>query len=350
MIIREQTTISAETKRIVRIVYSTMLITLIALTAVTVFIIETKEFAFENFINADADEIAAGDAPSPFPVGVDPRRKIITEHPGVNAYFETHVLAKSNRPTKTSWFHRLSSKLAHYGWYQNLASPVSRVLVVLPGERKEQVVDNFGDILGWDEDERERFPVLVARAVPALSDGKYFPGSYVVSLDATPEDVAAMVIKRFNAEVVSRYTDDIEAFVRLEDTLTLASLLEREAYEFEDMRHIAGIIWNRLFIDMNLQIDATLQYAKGSRPSTPVWWPVPKPADKYIDSPYNTYKNSGLPPSPISTPSLDAILAALNPKSTECLFYFHDANSDFHCTPTYEEHVALLKKYYGRGK
>jgi UPF0755 protein len=115
------------------------------------------------------------------------------------------------------------------------------------------------------------------------------------------------------------------------------------------MRHIAGVIWNRLFIDMNLQIDATLQYAKGTdAPKT--WWPVPVPKDKYIESPYNTYQNSGLPPTPIANPSVDAVLAALNPRETDCMYYFHDKDSGFHCTETYEDHVAELKKYYGRGR
>ena len=100
---------------------------------------------------------------------------------------------------------------------------------------------------------------------------------------------------------------------------------------------------------MRLQIDATLQYAKGSKPSEP-WWPGVRPADKFIASVYNTYENSGLPPAPIANPSLDAILAALNPTKTDCMYYFHDRQAEFHCSPTYEEHVELLKQYYGQGK
>ena len=65
---------------------------------------------------------------------------------------------------------------------------------------------------------------------------------------------------------------------------------------------------------------------------------------------YNTYQNKGLPPGPIATPSMAAVLAALNPKNTDCIFYFHDARGNFHCTENYKEHVRLLKKYYGQGK
>jgi UPF0755 protein len=101
---------------------------------------------------------------------------------------------------------------------------------------------------------------------------------------------------------------------------------------------------------MNLQIDATLQYVKATKSTTGPWWPTVVPADKYHKSPYNTYMQSGLPPTPIASPSVAAIVAALNPVKTSCYFYFHDKLGEMHCAPTYAEHVSLLKKYYGQGK
>jgi UPF0755 protein len=101
---------------------------------------------------------------------------------------------------------------------------------------------------------------------------------------------------------------------------------------------------------MPLQLDATLQYAKAGASGEKNWWPVPKPADKFIKSPYNTYANEGLPPGPIANPSAAAVLAALNPHPTDCIFYFHDRNEGYHCSLTYEEHVRKLKIHYGRGR
>ncbi len=158
-----------------------------------------------------------------------------------------------------------------------------------------------------------------------------------------------MLNERFTSEILNKYDKTVAEKVPLNEALIIASLLEREAYDFTDMRYISGIIWNRMFIDMPLQIDATLQYVRGSKASEAKWWPVPKPADKYLKSPYNTYKNTGLPPTPIANPSVEAVVAALNPRSTECMFYFHDKNGGFHCTKTYKEHVANIKKYYGQG-
>ncbi len=287
---------------------------------------------------------------APFPVSVDPTHKIITENTQVEAYFKEHISSKGGRlNSHTSWLGRVFGKLALSNLYQNLASLTSRTLVIQSGERKGEIAEHFGKILGWNKASRQEFSERISSSTPELSDGKFFPGTYVVAKGATPADVAPLIVSRFENEVLSRYGPEIEAIVPLDDTLTIASLLEREAYDFNDMRQIAGVIWNRLFTNMNLQIDATLQYAKGSRPDQP-WWPQVVPEDKYIKSPFNTYKNEGLPPSPIANPSLDAILAALNPIDTDCMYYFHDKKGDFHCSKTYEEHVALLKQYYGRGK
>ena len=110
------------------------------------------------------------------------------------------------------------------------------------------------------------------------------------------------------------------------------------------MKLISGIIWNRIFSGMKLQIDATLQYAKGSEEDG--WWEKVNPKDKNIDSPYNTYLHKELPPSPIANPGLAAIEAAYNPQKTSCLFYMHDKNRIIHCAKTYEEHKKNIQKYY----
>ncbi len=285
-----------------------------------------------------------------FPIGVNPLEKEITESPELNTFVGTYIEPESEvLSIHMNWFSRVLGKLALMNWYQNLASLSSRILVVESGERKEEIADHFGKILGWDATEKKEFLELIMSTSPVLEDGKFFPGTYTVSRGATPADVAPPVLEKFNTEVVSRYSPEMERVVPLHDALTIASLLEREAGDFDDMRHISGVIWNRLFVDMKLQIDATLQYAKGSKSNQP-WWPRVVPSDKYLASAYNTYKYEGLPPTPIANPSLESIIAALNPTKTDCMFYFHDKKGQFHCTNTYEEHVTLLKQYYGRGK
>lgn len=287
---------------------------------------------------------------NPFPVGVDVVAMQINENPLVDTYVKSYLSVDVDHSRKGRFLARLWGEIAKLGWYQNLASSVSRILVVYPGERHEEVVDNFGDILKWNDEERKEFTLLVTDMLPALTEGKFYPGRYVVEVDASPARVAEVLNSRFTEEVLSRYDVTVAKEVPLKDALTIASLLEREAYDFTDMRIISGIIWNRLFIDMPLQLDATLQYARGAEAGGSLWWPKVVPDDKYIDSPFNTYEIAGLPPAPIANPSVEAVVAALNPKETECYFYFHDADGNFYCTVTYEEHVAKLKEIYGQGK
>ena len=126
--------------------------------------------------------------------------------------------------------------------------------------------------------------------------------------------------------------------------LRLASVVQREAAGKEDMPLVAGILWNRLLKGMKLEVDSTVQYARGK--TDKCWWAPIKPGDiTEIDSPYNTYKYKGLPPHPIDNPGIDAIEAVLNPTETDCLYYLHDNNGQIHCAKTYEEHKANIEKY-----
>lgn len=330
--------------------YSILIVLAVLFSYGIVFLVtETYRYVYEG-TPVELASVVEKQGEAPFPIGVSPGSKAILEQPNVEAYLEDELARDVEREsTKTSLVRKTIGKLALMGWYQNLAAGTSRILIIEPGERKEQVASHFGKILGWTDDEKREFLTLVITSEPLALEGKFTPGTYVVGRGAKPADVAPLIIHRFEEEVIARYPEVIAREVPLNDALTIASLLEREAYDFTDMREIAGVIWNRLFIDMNLQIDATLQYARGSE-STRSWWPQPVPRDKYVDSPYNTYEHSGLPPTPIANPGPAAILAALNPRVTECLYYFHDRDGGFHCAETYEEHVALLKKHYGRGK
>jgi len=339
-------------KKIIRVAYISLILvaTLVSISAVSV--LYTTQIALElsRYTQPLSEDNEPKYTPPPFPIGVHPAAKAITENPGVNTYLDSALSYTTQKdPIKNNWVGYTIAKLAQLDWYQNLASPTGRILVVRPGARREEVLKNFSKILHWDEEMKQTFTALVVSAAPAMEDGKFFPAHYLVGKNATPEEVADILTQRFNTEIRTRYPSDVERLVPMEDALIIASLLEIEAYDFIDMREISGVIWNRLFIGMNLQIDATLQYAKGTASET-TWYPQVKPDDKYIDSPFNTYQNAGLPPAPIGNPSTAAVLAALNPVNTDCFFYFHDKDSQFHCTPTYEQHVDLLKQFYGRGK
>jgi UPF0755 protein len=311
-------------------------------------------FSLPTVIAVDL-KFARLEPPKPaFPVTVNPRTQTIIEDPEVEAFLDTHntslqasVNQAGNYLTKFALF------ISSLPVYQTLAGANGTGLVeIKAGYREEEVAAVFARELGWNSAQKTVFLRQLKVADPIMNEGEFVPGVYPVrGLLMTPGDVQIMLNERFLREIRNRYSTTTERQVPLADALTIASMLEKETKDPEEMRIISGIIWNRLWIGMKLQIDATLQYAKASNdPNAKSWWPPPVPKDKYIKSPYNTYQNKGLPPGPISNPSTAAVLAALNPKKTDCIFYFHDSRGVFHCTETYKEHVSLLRKYYGQGK
>lgn len=281
-----------------------------------------------------------------FPISVDPLKKEINEDPRLASFINNNLAIETVNRKQKNLFDKFLVQISTWDLYQNLASPSSRTLVIYSGERKEEVAKNFSDILKWSYAEKENFLNLITETDPKISEGKFFPGHYTVTVKESPEKVSALINEQFSENILDNYSETLAQKVPLKDAIIIASLLEREAYDFSDMREISGIIWNRLFIDMPLQLDATLQYVKANNPYEPKWWPIVKPADKYLTSAFNTYQNKGLPPAPIANVSKEAVVAALNPSTTECLFYFHGKNKQFYCSKTYEEHVRKLRAVY----
>ena len=141
----------------------------------------------------------------------------------------------------------------------------------------------------------------------------------------------------------------------LRDTLTRASILEKEARSEEDMRLVAGIIRNRLAKKMPLQIDATVSYGAclrrfvaGNFKKDCDVTQMPVGAEIRIDSEYNSYMRSGLPVGPIANPGITAIQAVLNPQSSDYFYYLSTRDgSQMIYSKTATEHAANRRKYLG---
>lgn len=318
--------------------------------AASTFVLAIALFSLPSVLSHDLKHQDEQGAKPPFPVSVDPARKLIVENPHADVLIEEDAnpaltAAVEHAQGVLAW---IASRVASLPVYRMLAGSNIGFVTIHPGYRQEEVAQAFASELGWSVAQRKSFLASVKSTPPTLSEGQFVPGTYEVHGAMTPHEVQTLLNDRFTTEIINRYSTTTAEQVPLSDALTIASLIERETGGTDDMRLISGIIWNRLFIGMNLQIDATLQYAKSA--NTKSWWPPVRPADKYIKSSYNTYANKGLPPGPIANPSVAAVIAALNPKPTDCIFYFHDKYGNFHCSPDYAGHVALLKKHYGQGK
>ncbi len=326
---------------------SSLLVLLLAILIISFYLYKNPSYQFDLSKMIFPDRVVdTSVAVVPFPVGIDPVNKIISEQANLTEFLKNEV-ASNHFPKHTSenWWQKIQSQLVQWEWYQNLASSTGRIIVVQSGEKASQVTNNISKVMGWDQSERDIFQTVMADNPLHFAEGVYYPGKYTVAKGASPIEVAAVIKTAFQENIVNRFPAELVEALPLTEVLTFASLLEREAYDFDDMRTISGIIWNRQFIDMKLQLDATMQYAKAERDGL-TNWPQPLPADKNIDSPYNTYKYAGLPPGPIANPSIDAVIAALNPRETKCFFYFHDNRGNLYCNETYAGHQADLKRVF----
>jgi UPF0755 protein len=210
--------------------------------------------------------------------------------------------------------------------------------------RKEQLGEYLAEALGWNNTQLNSWNSLYNNDKPDYFEGVYYPDTYLIPLDETPAQVAQRFINRFNEKFAPLADEFAAKNIKWTTGIKIASLIAREAAGTSDMKLISGIIWNRLDMEMPLQIDATMQYTLGKKDNGS-WWGGIDLAEKQSDSPYNSYLYKGLPPTPICSPNIDAIEAALNPEETDCLFYLHGADKQIHCAKTYKEHLVNIEKY-----
>jgi UPF0755 protein len=214
-------------------------------------------------------------------------------------------------------------------------------ITLLEGWRTEEIAQSIAaqeELSLFDEDE------FLSLAVS--SEGRLYPDSYLVPKEFTAQQIYSLLTNTFQTKVLDGLEKEIAASDRdFEDVLVMASIVEREGRGYEQMRQVAGILWNRVDIGMALQADATLQYIAGYNTATQGWWSPPNVAVKSIESPFNTYLNPGLPPRPIANPSYEAIRATLNPAESDYLFYIHDGQGVMHYATILDEHNRNIDRY-----
>ncbi len=225
-----------------------------------------------------------------------------------------------------------------------LAGPESNAyrVTIHEGLRVSEILDRLAEQTPYT---REEFK----KALPGLSsslgfgggdlqgwEGGLFPDTYEFAADATPKEILQRLASTMEDRVASVDWSPLEQLgYRVYDGLVVASMIEAEARLDDDRPLIASVIVNRLAIGMPLQIDATVLYALGERG-------VALTADDLeTDSPYNTYQNVGLPPTPIDSPGLASLKAAADPATTDYLYYVLTSPDGGHSfAATYEEFQA----------
>ena len=213
--------------------------------------------------------------------------------------------------------------------------PVEIWTTIPEGLRREEIAAKFAASLGKDSTFTSEF-----LQASAGKEGYLFPDTYLFPMDVTASAIIQKMTDTFNAKTLGLTPKG--SSLTFAESVTLASLLERETKTDAERPVVAGILVNRLNAGVALQVDAAVQYAVGTSKD---WWPILTEADLKVNSPYNTYKFIGLPPTPIANPGLASLKAAFAPEATDYLYYLHDSTGQIHYAKTLAEHNANVAKY-----
>ena len=191
----------------------------------------------------------------------------------------------------------------------------------------------------------QKFPKLLTQSyngyqVKYVLEGYLFPATYDMNDSKTLQMLITEMVAKTD-EVMSKYYDKILASdYTLQETMALASLIEKEGTKLEDRKKISSVFHNRIKENMKLQTDVSVQYALGEHKE------ALSLSDLEVDSPYNLYQNYGVGPGPYNSPSEDAIVAAMEPAETDYLYFLADIKTkEIYYAKTYEEHLELKAKY-----
>ena len=210
------------------------------------------------------------------------------------------------------------------------------IITLIPGETRPIFLAQLSKKYNLDIDKLEE---EYNRSTP-YQDAGIIPDTYHISKNSSEEKIIKTLIKhsekRYRKMAIEKYHKyDTKEWLRV---LTIASIIQKESANRQEMTTIASVIYNRLQKDMPLQMDGTLNYGKYSHIKV-----TPKRI-KEDKSKFNTYKHKGLPPYPICSVSIDAIKATLNPKETDYIYFMRNKNGVHDFTNSYQEHLKNIQK------
>lgn len=232
-----------------------------------------------------------------------------------------------------------------------LAGPEAEsIKVTIPeGYSTEKVIDTLvSKGLGTKEEylqaiAEENFDFAFLADLPQDStrlDGFLFPDTYFFDPKASPKDNLTRMLQRFEQEITEEVLAKLkEKNLSIRDWVNLAALVEREAGQDEDRPLVASVFLNRLEINMPLQSCATLQYILKTDKF------VFSTEDTKVESPYNTYIHTGLPPSPIANPGHASLAAVLDSPETDYLYFLANREGETFFSKTYQEHQRKMKEH-----
>ncbi|MDQ5938795.1 MAG: Endolytic murein transglycosylase [Patescibacteria group bacterium] len=210
-----------------------------------------------------------------------------------------------------------------------------------------KVLDKNGlsgqDFLSATEDKKdwqEKYSFLSDAPKNATLEGYLFPDTYFTDRYTTVDDFIKKTLSNFDKKLTAELRAEIKRQNKsIYEVLILASIIEREVPDDHDKKMIADIFIKRMRDGMRLESDATINFITGKGVTQPTY------ADLELDSPYNTYRNDGLPPGPIANPGIASIEAALYPTSNNYYFFLTTKEGEVIYGRNYEEHLQNKAKH-----
>lgn len=250
---------------------------------------------------------------------------------------DKYLMAMLGQP-QSGWVDIGSTRLSRLDFLHRLATAKARMeeVTLIPGETSILFFEEIAQKMGLDATKLER----IYKEVAAYPEAGIYANTYYVPYGITEEQIVTFMVKGSNAQyeklsnkIYGNY--DQKQWLRI---LTIASIVQKEAANTQEMPLVASVIYNRLKKGMALQMDGTLNYGKYSHTK------VTPERIRNDESYFNTYKYKGLPPSPIGAVSFDAIIAAIKPANTKYLYFMKNASGTHDFAATYGAHQQNVQR------
>jgi UPF0755 protein len=253
-------------------------------------------------------------------------------------FLDTYLLAYGLNPPKSGTLFIGNEKMSRIEFLKKLSSAKEAIDIVtlIPGETRPIFLKVLAKKQNLNLEKLERAYDEYA----SYKEAGIMPETYHLPKDISEEKLIASLVKQTEEkyqELALKHLNqyDKKAWLKI---LTIASIVQKEAANNKEMPVVASVVYNRLKKDMALQMDGTLNYGKYSHVKV-----TPKRI-KEDKSGFNTYANKGLPPYPVCSVSITAITAALNPASTNYLYFMKNKSGVHDFTNSYKEHLRNIRR------
>ena len=253
-------------------------------------------------------------------------------------FLDTYLLAYALNAPKSGTLHIGSDKMSRIDFLKKLSSAKEAIdiITLIPGETRPIFLEELAKQQNLNLEKLE----YAYGEYASYKESGIMPETYHLPKNISEKKLIALLVEQTNKkykELALKYLNkyDKKEWLKI---LTIASIIQKESANNEEMPIVASVVYNRLKIDMALQMDGTLNYGKYSHVKV-----TPKRI-RTDTSGFNTYANKGLPPYPVCSVSITAIEAALNPATTKYLYFMKNKSGVHDFTHSYKQHLRNINK------